>query len=187
MGFWDALILWFFLKYGGGSKGPKWPEPKEPGPTGPTGPTGATGPGPTGPTGATGPTGPTGADMNLDWKPYFYIQPDAGDAAGTPYLMASAWHGKGDAWHDVYNFTKGRYLDEATVSGPAMRVMQESTAVPNYASKGDKLLIPYEWPEPPTSVFTKRTEPIPTGTVLPAARPSKVAGECAGDENAETI
>ena len=265
MSLWDVVLLWLIAKLLPSSKGPSWPGPT--GPTGPTGPgpTGPTGPGPTGPTGITGPTGPMGGTV---WKPYFYIQPDAGQSLGTPYALAGEWHGKGTAWTEMYNFTKDRPLGGSLGKGSGIRdsvltyrwlfgykkvkggAMQERTIVvhlssadevwvdpsdqayiqqcvntgaytaedlnaqraliesklraakaagapygtvvtgvvgveygSNVADVGDKLLVPYTWPEPKHASILKRLEPIPAGTQLPGVASEKVSG----DETAETI
>jgi len=186
MTFWDIVLLWLAAKIFGlkGPTGPQWPGPTGPsGPTGPKGPTAATGP--TGPTAATGPTGPTGPiGTQTDWKPYFYIQPNAGDAFGTPYALAGEWNGNGAAWTDIYNFTKGRMLGDVgqTYSpGQAGQVVEP----PHYADIGDKLLIPWTWSEPSAPAIVKRLSPIPATTVLPGPLGQKKAIH--GDEDAETI
>lgn len=186
----DLFLLLLGLLIGkagsGGTPGPAWPPP--PGPTGPTGPTqpggtgstGVTGPigpikvPPIGPTGSTGPTGPTGPGKNAaDWKPYYYVQPDAGDKYGTPYALATEWNGSGGAWSDMYNYTQSRPLKNA----PA--------GTQNYANKGDKLLVPFIWPEPTDAAILGRLQPIPLATDLPASVSG--LGSVCGDENERTI
>ena len=191
MTFWDVFLLWLASKiFGSGTTGPTWPTP---GPTGPSGPTGATGPtaatGPTGPTAATGPSGPTGPIGPTsvgDWKAYWYIQPDAGATLGTPYALAGEWHGKGAAWIDMYNFTKNRMLGKVSGVGD-----ETVPSTPRYADVGDKLLIPYTWPEPTNPTIIARCKPIPAGTVLPAGTfmgASQGPGSgIHGDETSETL
>ena len=185
MNLWDLVLLWLLTQLGGKGAGPQWP-----GPTGPTGPTAATGPtgptaatGPTGPTAATGPTGPTGS-TGTDWKPYFYIQPDAGAKYGTPYALAGEWHGKGTAWIDMWNYTKGRILGKVSGVG-------DSGDAPDYADVGDKLLVPYTWPEPTAPEIIARLKPIPAGTALPVGTfKGASAGPgsgVSGDEDVSTI
>jgi len=189
MTLWDVLLLWLIAKLLPGT-GPKWPEPK--GPTGPTGPTGPGPTGPTGPTGGTGPTGPTGPDIQTNWKPYFYKQPDAGFDLGTPYALAGAWHGKGSAWTQMYNYTKHRPINQTSVQGDDPDESQpdvpgKKTPTGNYADIGDLLLIPYTWPEIDTlpektrKVINSRTVPWDQG--IPKDLPSAVQG----DEDFHTI
>ena len=163
MTFWDILLVWLLSNLlGKKTAGPQWPGPTGPtGPIGPTGagPTGPTGAGPTGPTGATGPIGPT---TNTTWKPYTYTQPDAGAMYGTPYALAAEWHGQGKAWDEIYNLTKGRGI--ARVSGV---VGEEQGA--NYADVGDKLLIPYYWPEPTAKEIQARLIALPADYPYPGA------------------
>ena len=183
MNLWDLVLLWLLTQLGGKGAGPQWP-----GPTGPTGPTAATGPtgptaatGPTGPTAATGPTGPTGptpGQVSQTWKPYFYVQPDAGKKYGTPYALAAEWHGQGTAWKDIYNFSKARWLS-AAVSG-----VGDETTTPHYADVGDKLLIPITWPEPTAPEILGRCQPIPANIKLPVVSSS---GVVTGDEDFRTI
>lgn len=266
MTFWDVLLVWLLAKVLGASGGgPRWPGPT--GPTGPTGTTGPTGPSPTGPTGPTGGTGPTGPAEQTVWKPYFYVQPDAGAAYGTPYALAAEWHGQGTAWTDMYNYTRGkpiaassagklkdvyasyvwkfpltnyklpastffndqRYatiaisssgevwldaaaqkvLDEAAanwgipditatqkaigdklrsafaggvpygtvVTGDGEPSQQSTVVTPDFASKGDKLLVPWTWPETTKKAILDRCQPIPSGTVLPGVKSSGVNGD----------
>lgn len=207
MTLWDIILLWLFARMSGRSSGPQWPGPTGPsGPTGPTGPTGVTAP--TGPSGPTGPTGPTGAMGGTTWKPYFYIQPDAGAAYGTPFALAQEWHGKGSAWTSMYNFTQGRAMGSQVVGSlwgtikkavdprsaiPSTSIAspsksnvvnqgapsEQSKNVPATANVGDKLLIPWTWPEPTNDTIKARLQPIPDGTTLPA--------EVSGDDGPETV
>lgn len=191
MSLFDILLVWLIAKLlGPGTTGPKWPEPK-----GPTGPTGPTGPGPTGPTGPTGGTGPTGPGpiVSTDWKPYFYIQPDAGATLGTPYALAGEWHGQGKAWTELYNYSQGRYISDVPPSSPAYPKAgyepdgQGVVLTPEYAAVGDKLLVPFTWPEPGHGTIVSRLKPIPAGTTLPAAAVTLKRTVLHGDESTETI
>lgn len=178
MGFWDIILLWLVAKLvGSGGSGPRWPEPK--------GPTGPTGPGPTGPTGATGPT------RGTTWKPYFYLQPDAGVRLGTPYDLAANWTGKGSLWTEMYNFSAGRPIAEPMQSGEKAREdvhagHQVTNVTPAYAAVGDKLLIPWYWPEPRDQSIMPRLQ-VMTPADLQSLPAQSYSGKVSGDETHETI
>lgn len=209
MTLWDLILLWLVTRLAGGAKvEPPWPGPT--GPTGPIGPTAPTGPiGPTAPTGPTGPTGPIGPTpvAQTTWKPYWYIQPDAGSKYGTPYALAGEWHGDGNAWTQIYNFTRGRPLAQATPSGSTPGGASGDTGITSfttpffpepegtqgkpkivvgedYAYVGDKLLIPWTWPEPTAPEILARCQPIPQGTTLPGVSPGS---SVSGDDDITTI
>ena len=197
MSFWDVILMWALTKlFASREPGPQWPAPPGPtgpAPTGPTGPTvkkppvgsppGTTGPGPTGPAGDVPPTQPPSA-----WQEFWYTQPDAGAAYGTPWVLAQAWVKDGNRWIEMYNYTKGRPIGATKGHGdvwvdPKASLHGETTT--DYpADVGDKLLIPTSWGLPPNATITARTSPIPPGTPLPGAYSSPAIH---GDEDSTTI
>jgi hypothetical protein len=202
MNLWHLAFLWLVMQMSKGNPpGPNWPgpgvppQPTPPQPTTPPATPPATPPVDVPP--ATPPTPPKTLTPNTVWKDFFYVQPDAGAKYGTPYELAQYWTGSGGDWSDMYNFTKGRPISQATggtqyvdpASGTAVHYdpssqtssMKAASAKrtslhgsPDYADVGDKLLIPYGWPDLP-SALAPRTIPIPDGTSLPGV--SGVSGE----------
>lgn len=147
----------------GGRGGPQWPEPTPPAPSPPGAPPGVPPAPPPGAPPVAPPVAPPSAPPQTTWKPYFYIQPDAGEKLGTPYALAGAWHGQGSHWTDLYNYTRGRRLGDVPAGST------------DYAWKGDQLLVPYYWPEPRDPAIAGRCKPIPAGTTLPEATYSETA------------
>jgi len=184
MTLWDLLLVYLLSKLFGGKEpiGPTWPVPpgREPPGGGPPVPPGQIPPIPPVeippfevPPGNIPPWGePPGitAPGGTVWKGYYYLQPDAGQAYGTPYGLAEKWTGKGANWTQMYNATRGRPLANA----PDKR----------YAEIADKLLIPFSWPETTEPKILARITPIPVGTVLPGV---EQAAKLSGDEDARTI
>ena len=221
MNLWHLLLLWLFTRGGGSSTppGPNWPGPGVPPPTTPpaTPPVVTTTP----PTTTTTPpadippTPPVTPTNQTVWKPYFYVQPDAGAAYGTPYGLAGEWHGQGSAWTQLYNYTKGRPIGQTSGGNPqyvdpganakqnlnsakgAMSAVSKTqqgavnslssamkksvVGAEDYADVGDKLLIPWTWPEPSAPAIIARLQPMPDGTALPG-----VSG-VNGDDDESTI
>jgi hypothetical protein len=60
----------------------------------------------------------------------------------------------------------------------------EEQSSPNYADKGDKLLVPFEWPETTNQTILTRLEPIPMGTALPGVPASSIVH---GDDGPGTL
>jgi hypothetical protein len=104
----------------------------------------------------------------------------------------------------MYNYTKGRpigqtsggntqYVDpganaKATMSavskmrqGTVNSMKKSVVGAANYADVGDKLLIPWTWPEPSAPEILARLQPMPDGTALPG-----VSG-VNGDDDESTI
>jgi hypothetical protein len=218
MNLWHLLLLWLFTRGGGSSStppGPNWPGPGVPPPTPPATPPVVTTTPPTTtttPPADIPPTPPVVPATQTVWKPYFYVQPDAGAAYGTPYGLAGEWHGQGSAWTELYNYTKGRPINQTTGGTPqyvdpnpmspvgktaAGRAAAAKTAVTqaassafgtksvsgsaDYADVGDKLLVPWTWPEPSAPAIIARLQPMPDGTALPG-----VSG-VNGDDDESTI
>ena len=195
MSFWDLLLGWFLLNMTGGKVQPKWPGPgvppqpvppqpvpPQPVPPVPVPPVPVP-PVPVPPTPDVPPT-PMSA-----WKPYWYSQPDAGAAYGTPYGLAQAWVGSGGRWTDLYNYTKGRPIGATKGHGdqwvdPRAKLHGEtSTDYP--ADVGDKLLVPNIWPDPPNATIQSRCSTIPDGTPLPGVTYS--SAKVHGDDDVNTI
>jgi hypothetical protein len=53
------------------------------------------------------------------------------------------------------------------VSGEPIVLQQSQPAPTDTAGVGDKLLVPWTWPEPTAPAILARLQPIPSGTVLP--------------------